>query len=395
MVCLGEAVRQEPQVFANEEEQFKYGSLGAEGDRGLPYFIWLVMPRVFSDMVPGAGGWRSLGVVWEEGAEMPVGFSKKRVGFDRVTNNCAVCHAATYRLSEDETPHVVVAAPAHTNNLQSVLRFMFKAAHEPRFNSDTLMNEIRLVSGNQYGNGGLTFVDRQIYRYLLIPFTRKALLAQEKQFTWMEKFHADGTPKPDWGPGRDDAMNLTKYFMTQQKEDNSVGPTDFPSIWNLGIRSGKDKAGQQMLLNWTGDTPAVRSVLIDSAMGLGAPPKKWFLERMADLDRYLSAMPPPAWPFHDTHPINAPVAEAGKAIYLRDCASCHEPRGERTNKVIPLAEIGTDFERTKSWSKAAAQEANRKVKEMSIERPRHDRARPIRLPLAAARRHLVARAVPA
>ncbi len=361
--------RQEPQVFADEAEQFKYGSLGAEGDRGIPYFLWLVMPRVFNDLVPGAGGWRAFGVVWEEGAEMPVGFSKKTVGFARVTNNCAVCHAATYRLSEDETPHVAIAAPAHTNNLQSVLRFMFKAAHDPRFNPDTLMNEIRLVSGNNYGNGGLTFLDRQIYRYLLIPFTKKALLAQEKQFTWMEKFHDDGTPKPDWGPGRDDAMNLTKYFMTQQKEDNTVGPTDFPSIWNLGIRSGKDNAGKQMLLNWTGDTPAVRSVLIDSALGLGAPPRPWFLQRMADLDRYLSNMPPPAWPFSDTHPINAPMAAAGKAIYLRDCASCHKPRAEWTNKVVPLAEIGTDAERTRSWSKAPAEEANRAVKKLGIERP--------------------------
>ena len=361
--------REEPQVFANEEEQFKYGSLGAEGDRGLPYFIWLVLPRLFPDFLPGPGGYRSLGVVWEEGAEMPVGFSKKRVGFDRVTNNCAICHTATYRLSEDEVPRVQVAAPAHTNNIQSMLRFLFKAAHDPRFNSDTIMNEIRLVSGDNYGNGGLSFVDRQIYRYVLIPFTRKALLEQEKQFTWMERFVDDKKPKPDWGPGRDDAMNLTKYFMTQQKEDNSVGPTDFPSIWNLGIRSGKDNAGKQMLLNWTGDTPAVRSVLMDSALGLGAPNKPWFHQRMADLDRYLSNMPPPAWPFTETHPINQQFAGEGKQIYLRDCASCHEPRAEFTNKVIPLAQIGTDAERTHSWSKAAAEEANRKVKELGIDRP--------------------------
>jgi hypothetical protein len=231
------------------------------------------------------------------------------------------------------------------------------------------MNEIRLVSGNNYGNGGLSFVDRQIYRYLLIPFTRKALLEQEKQFTWMERFVEDGTPKPDWGPGRDDAMNLTKYFMTKQKVDNTVGPTDFPSIWNLGIRSGKDNAGKQMLLNWTGDTPAVRSVLMDSALGLGAPNRPWFHQRMADLDRYLSNMPPPAWPFNETHPVNQQLAAEGKAIYLRDCASCHEPRAEYTNKVVALAEIGTDFERTKSWSKAAAEEANRKVKELGIDRP--------------------------
>jgi hypothetical protein len=156
--------REEKEVFANEEEHFKYGSLGAEGDRGIPYYLWMVLPRIFPDLMPGPGGYKSFGVVWEEGHEIPVGFSKKVVGFARITNNCAVCHTATYRLSEDEVPHVVVAGPGHTNNLQSMLRFLFKAAHDPRFNSDIIMNEIRLVSANNYGNGGLSFVDRQIYR---------------------------------------------------------------------------------------------------------------------------------------------------------------------------------------------------------------------------------------
>src|SRR5207244_6771698 len=81
--------REEKEVFANEEEHFKYGSLGAEGDRGIPYYLWLVLPRVFPDLMPGPGGYKSLGVVWEEGHEIPVGFSKKVVGFARITNNCA------------------------------------------------------------------------------------------------------------------------------------------------------------------------------------------------------------------------------------------------------------------------------------------------------------------
>src|SRR6266852_5693526 len=85
--------REEKEVFANEEEHFKYGSLGAEGDRGIPYYLWLVLPRVFPELMPGPGGYKSFGVVWEEGRELPVGFSKKRVGFERVTNNCAVCHS--------------------------------------------------------------------------------------------------------------------------------------------------------------------------------------------------------------------------------------------------------------------------------------------------------------
>jgi hypothetical protein len=148
--------RQEKQVFASEAEQFKYGSLGAEGDRGVPYYLWLVLPRVFPDLMPGPGGYKSFGVVWEEGAEIPVGFSKKRVGFDRITNNCAICHTTTWRAREEETPHVVIAAGSNVR-LQEMLRFLFKAAHDPRFNADTIMSEVRLVSANNYGNGGLSF----------------------------------------------------------------------------------------------------------------------------------------------------------------------------------------------------------------------------------------------
>jgi hypothetical protein len=50
-------------------------------------------------------------------------------------------------------------------------------------------------------------VDRLLYRFLIIPVTCKALLEQGQQFAWMNR--PDWT---DWGPGRTDPMNLTKYF---------------------------------------------------------------------------------------------------------------------------------------------------------------------------------------
>src|SRR5205823_13174372 len=75
--------REEKEVFANEEENFKYGSLGAEGDRGIPYYLWLVLPRVFPDLIPGPGGSKSFAVAGDEGREMPVGSSNKMVGSAR------------------------------------------------------------------------------------------------------------------------------------------------------------------------------------------------------------------------------------------------------------------------------------------------------------------------
>src|SRR5512134_2379487 len=91
-------VEQPDWVFATAETRFKYGSIGAEHDAGVPYWIFYVLPRGFPDKLPKPGiGYASFGVVWEEGQALPVGFSKRRIGFDRVANTCAACHVASYR----------------------------------------------------------------------------------------------------------------------------------------------------------------------------------------------------------------------------------------------------------------------------------------------------------
>jgi hypothetical protein len=84
-------------AWANETERFKYGSIGAEAARGIPYYIWLVLPRTFPEYIPGPGGYKAFGLVWEEGHEMPVGFTKRVIGFARVGNNCALCHTGSCR----------------------------------------------------------------------------------------------------------------------------------------------------------------------------------------------------------------------------------------------------------------------------------------------------------
>jgi mono/diheme cytochrome c family protein len=336
--------------FANEDMHFKYGSLGAEGDRGVPYLIWLVLPRVFPDLLPGPTGYASLGLAWEPGQELPIGFAKKTMGFPRITNNCAACHASRYRAAEDAPPVFVTAGPAHTSDIQKNIRFLTACARDPRFTADILLDEISRVYG-------LSALDKMLYRYLIIPFTKRALIRQEQQFAWMDR-----PGKPHWGAGRDDPMNLTKYFMTSMPEDATVGQADFPSIWNLKVRKGKD-----LLLNWSGDTPAVRSVIIDSALGLGAPPGEPFLKRMAEIDEFLSELPPPAFP--KEFKLDQALVARGATVYEAYCAECHEVGRKWTNKVIPIDEIGTDRERMLTWSQAAADEANQAVKERGIHRP--------------------------
>jgi len=344
--------REEPQptwVTSTPEMRFKYGSIGAEHDAGVPYWIWYALPRIFPDKLPGPGGYASLGVLWEQGQELPIGFTKKVIGFPRVANNCASCHTTSYRKSPDEPPTFVPTGPNHTLNLQAFFRFVVDCAKDPRFNPDEVLSEIDRHTK-------LSLIDRLIYRYLLIPITKKRLLEREEQFKWV--YRADF---PLWGRGRDDAMNLTKYFLLRVPMDNSIGPTDMPSVWNLK----KYKPEKGMLMNLAGDSHDARSVIVDSALGLlGAEPhnREDFLEHVAWLEKYLGEISAPKYPF----PVDEALAKTGKDVFDRNCARCHA--SERTGTRVPVEEAGTDRERLGTWSKQAAIESNKVVRGFGIER---------------------------
>ncbi|MFD1691457.1 c-type cytochrome [Azotobacter chroococcum] len=157
-------------------------------------------------------------------------------------------------------------------------------------------------------------------------------------------------------------MNLTKYFMIRWPMDDSLGPTDMPSLWNLK----KYRPEQGMRMNFAGDSHDPYSVIIDSALGLlGAAPKDndEFLAQVRWLQDYVSNKPAPKYPF----PIDAVKAERGKVLFDGNCAACHA--SSRTGTVVPLAEVGTSRDRLDTWNEKAAIEANRAVAEMSIERP--------------------------
>jgi len=341
-------------VTATPEMRFKYGSIGAENDAGIPYWIFYVLPRVFpekfvQDGQVAPGGFAALGVPWEMGQELPVGFTKKTIGFPRVANNCAVCHTTSYRVTADSNPVFVVGGSGHTTNVQAFFRLLIDCAKEPRFNADILMAEINRVTH-------LDWIDKLLYRFLIIPMTKQRLLEREAQFAWLYR-----KDFPDWGRGRDDAMNLTKYFMIKAPMDDTFGPTDMPSIWNL--KKYVWEKGHRM--NYAGDSSDPYSVIMDSALGvLGAEPKKKadFVGQVKWLQDYLSALPAPKYPFS----INKAKVAAGKPLFIAHCAACHA--SEKTGTPLPLAEVGTDRGRLDSWNKGAAIKANQVVKDMGLER---------------------------
>lgn len=343
-------VPQPESITGDPRENFLYGSIGAEAEAGIPYWIVVVLPRVFPEYLPGPGGYASLGLPWKEGRELPMGFSKKTIGIERVGFNCALCHATRYRTREDEAPTYVAAGGSHTADVQGLLDFFGNAAADPRFTADVLLAEIDLAYP-------LPFVERMIYKYLAIPMTRDRLVEQSEEFAWAAE-------RPYWGPGRDAPMNLTKFNFLRMPVDDSVDNTDFPSIWHLAVRKGRP----EMKLNLDGATPVARSVLIDSALGLGATNTPWFHRRMEELQDWLEKLPPPSWP--ESLPLDSELAARGETVFRAHCSGCHatdEP-GNRMGTVIPIDEVGTDRERMDAWTQEAADAANEKVASLGIER---------------------------
>jgi mono/diheme cytochrome c family protein len=332
------------QRLANDLERFNYGSLDAEVV-GIPYPVFMILPRVFPDLVAkyarqgygpekaGYGGYGAFGFSWEEGRPLPVGMSIKKLGYDRVTFNCALCHTTSYRLNPDDDPQFAFGGPGHTVNLQNFLRFLFAAADDARFTAARMLPEMAV----QFP---FDWLDYAIYSTILIPKTRAALHFAQGQLGWM-----DG--KPAWGPGRDDAFNLPKYLLARLPWDNTTGNVDFPAVWRLANRDGQ-------LIHFGGEAKSVYAVVATSALGVGSLPVGGFEERNRWIEGFIRQLAPPSYP----RSVDLGLSARGRELYATQCASCHADGGARTGTAIPLAEIGTDPERVRTWTQRDADRMN-------------------------------------
>lgn len=325
--------REVPTYYESPEEHFKYGSIGTEQAEGLPYWIWMMMPRLFPEYLPRQGGYTSLGITWEEGQELPVGFSKKTIGFPRQGITCALCHNATYRVTEKDKPVIVAAGPSNKFDLQSYVRFLGKCASDPRFTADYLLEKIQYAVD-------LSWFDRLLYRFVIIPRTREEMLKLNDSFAWMND-------RPNWGPGRIDPFNPVKFRVLNQPMDNTIGNSDMMPLWN-------EKMHQGFAYHWDGLETSLTETVQTGAIGDGATKKSIDIAGLQRVEDYISNLPPPPYPFA----INPDLAAKGGKIFDNSCATCHAFGGERTGTVIPVNEVGTDRHRLDMWTQASADTYN-------------------------------------
>jgi mono/diheme cytochrome c family protein len=324
--------REVPQVLrdGSVEELFKYGSIGAEREHGLPYWLWFVLPRVFPDHLPGPGGYASFGAVWEEGRETPIGFSRKRIGFDRVAINCAFCHTATLRTSAaDPIPRVFLGAASPTLDAQRYRDFLIRCAKDPRFNAREILGAI----GREVRLG---LFDRLLYRSVLIPATRRALVRRGEEFAWTEG-------RAPWGPGRVAPINPLRLRLLKLEVLDPDDYADLMPMWNLRARRG-------LAYHWEAQNTDLTEVFRSSALDNGATPRTIPLASLERLEAWAEDLPPPPYPFA----VDAALAARGEPVWRENCAACHAFGGARTGKVVPLEEAGTDPHRARAWDQEAA-----------------------------------------
>jgi hypothetical protein len=331
---LARFTRDKPVTYADDEDHFKYGSGGGERASGIPYSIWITLPELFPEYLPGKG-LQSLGFIYEPGKDLPVGVSKRNVqGIDRVFLNCAVCHVGSVRDTPSSPPRIIVGMPANTVDLEGFQKFLSACAVDEKFTAGRIVPVIARM-------GTEDALNRLLLRFVGISLMRDRLLMLRQRFTFVDR-------EPVFGPGRFDTFNppkvLLSFRMDNLPEEEWIGVCDFPSVWHQRPRRG-------MQLHWDGNNTSVDERNRSASFGTGAIPPtldRVALKRTAD---FLLDATPPAYPY----PIDAALAAKGRPVYAEYCADCHgasgtDFTGKLVGKVTPIEVIKTDRHRLDSYS---------------------------------------------
>ena len=136
----------QPVVYEDIAEHFKYGSIGSEPGGSLlqpiggalpPYMVFKTLPSMCSEQLPG--GYASTGFIFEPGHDLPIGVSRRRrFGVEQVGFNCALCHTSTVRDSPSAPRRIVLGMPAQQLDLQAVVEFILDCSLDSRMTAENI-----------------------------------------------------------------------------------------------------------------------------------------------------------------------------------------------------------------------------------------------------------------
>jgi hypothetical protein len=314
-------------AYANDAQHFMYGSIGAEPNSGLPYWLWKTLPSLFPNEFKGRSDYSAFGFLYEKDADgkqrdLPIGISRRQVqGIDVVWFNCGTCHVGTWRETPEASPHIVAGMPSNNLDLHRFIRFVLSLATDERLSPDNLIPAME-SQGAQFD-----WIDKLAWRYAVLPRVREGLVEHQSRLEpLLDK-------QPAWGPGRVDTFNPYKLLLelpagSRVPDAELVGTADFPAIFNQRPREG-------MKLHWDGDNDSLAERNLSAAVGAGVTPDTVDHAAIERNAAWLMDLKPPRSPYHPD-PV---AAERGRAIYMQACAACHGWQGS-TGYVFEGAKIG-------------------------------------------------------
>jgi mono/diheme cytochrome c family protein len=320
-------------------EHFKYGSIGAD-KLGLPVALMRALPIVCADKLPAGTDPRNrpleaFGMIYEDGHDLPIGFSEKRVpliGMKLAGTTCSTCHTATVRETANGPRTLYFGAPNQRFDVQKYNDFLLGCISDTsKFNKTNIDRAFREL--------GVTGIER------MLAFSTSFIRAFVSDLdTKVHSIVADGP----WGPGRDDAIGLSAVILLGEEFTPTIpAPIDYPAVWNQDARKGHS-------LHWDGASGSAveRNVLV--SVGAGTPRDMVPLQSIAAIQSFLDKLPAPKYPYA----IDQTKVARGAQLFGQFCASCHAPDGARTWSVIPLAEVGTDPNRVEVVTQAGVDKLN-------------------------------------
>jgi hypothetical protein len=391
-------LRGQPVEYAGINEHFKYGSVGSDNLKGgIPYRLWKVLPAVFPKHLPknGKAGYEAFGFIVERDgndrplADRPVGFSKRRIGtpwsgfgLDMVGLNCALCHAGTLRRSanREEKPVVIPGMPSHAADVERFFKFLFDTARDQDFTPETFLPAIEQTRKEELKTAyaPMGTVKRLAYRGV-IHLARWEIAKLELKFCFIHGLKTEGCEKrleTAAGPGRietwapykvlklqafptlyDLVSDVTPLWLESQdlKIGSAHGFADASALWRLDRRIGKN-------LHWDGNTDVLSESAIVAAVGAGATPAALDLSGLNRVARWAIRLAPPRYEAmapESFKTLDRDRITRGRAVYLAECASCHDPGRPRFGQIEPIGQVGTDRHRLDAFTAELAEKLNR------------------------------------
>lgn len=369
-------------TYKNDATHFKYGSIGAELANGLPYKLFLALPKIFPEKFAPEGDYSHFGFIYEkEGAPdplLPIGFARgMRTGVEVAWFNCAVCHTGVVIPPGKKDPVIILGMPANTVNLEAFFLALFEMAVDKRFSWEN--KELRRAVGSDR----MTWIDEIVWEWVTIPITRSTLIKRRSELLPLldpklvgltsvnpkacqtrpapygcsrrgnivipkeEKIYEgkDATPreiyeavddKPSvsrqlvappptpWGPGRVDTFNPYKLIQFEVpveclSRDELTGATDFPAVFLQGPRGD-----QGMHLHWDGNNASLTERNLSASLGAGVTDRTVDHASLKRVATWLRDLTPPKNPYLETAAKVPPERMSnGKQLYQQYCTSCH------------------------------------------------------------------------